>query len=570
MQKFFLAALLACALAGCQQPTRTVSDSATAHAWDAFVTEYLEARMASEPSWAVNLGRHEFDGKLPDFSRAGLYRSIAWRRSTVERARAFPDASLTAAQRFERDNLVADIEGDLFWLTDAETPWTNPAFYADAIDPTVYIALAYAPLEQRLRAYTAWARAVPTALAQARANLRTPMPRTYAQLGRNIFGSLGGFLDQDVPAIFAPVQDARLRAEFDAANAGAAKAFKDMDAWLQSQEATATDAYAIGAEKFLRMLSATERVDVPLARLKEMGERDLERNLAALRETCSRLAPGQAVKTCVEQVKAHKPAEGPVAAAGKQLHELRAFIVARHVVTIPSEEVAEAKEAPPYRRWNAAYIDVPGPYEKNLVSTYRIAPPDPTWSAAEQAAYVPGRADLLFYSAHEVWPGHFLQHLHSDRVPSKIGRLFRSYAFSEGWAHYAEEMMWEMGLGDGDPEIHVAQITNALWRDVRYLSAIGLHTGGMTVAESEAMFRDQAFLDPGNARQQAARGTFDPGYGNYTLGKLMIRRLRDDWTATRGGRTSWQPFHDMLLSYGSPPLPLVRRAMLPGDTSPPI
>jgi len=572
MLKAVFTAAMACALVACQQqPTISHSDAlARSPAWDATVAEYIEARMAIQPSWAVYLGRHEFDGKLPDFSRAGIQRRIDYEHASRDRFRAFTDASLGAAQRFERDYLVADIEGDLFSLEDAETPWTNPAYYAWELDPNVYIDREYAPLAQRMRAYAAWARAVPTALAQARENLRTPVPLTFLQLGRNIYGSLGRFLEKDVPGIFAAVRDDKLRAEFDLANTGAAKALKDFDTWLQALEPTATSDFALGPEKFLRMLRATERVDVPLARLKEMGERDLERNLAALRDACQRFAPGGSVPACVAKVQARKPAEGPVLAARKQLHDLRAFIVDKRVVTIPSAELADVKEAPPYRRWNAAYINVPGPYEKNLPSIYRIAPPDPAWSAADQAAYIPATTDLLFISAHEVWPGHFLQHLHSARAPAQSARIFRSYAFSEGWAHYAEEMMWEMGLGNGDPEVHVGQLTNALLRDVRYLSAIGLHTGGMTVAESEAMFREKAFKDAGNARQQAARGTFDPGYGNYTLGKLMIRRLRDDWTATHGGRAAWPSFHDEFLSYGAPPIPLVRGAMLPGDSRPPI
>jgi hypothetical protein len=259
-----------------------------------------------------------------------------------------------------------------------------------------------------------------------------------------------------------------------------------------------------------------------------------------------------------------------VTAAQQQLGGLRSFVVEKRVVTIPGPEQAGVRESPPHKRWNPAYINIPGPYEKNLPSTYFIAPPDPQWSAADQAAYIPGESDLLIISVHEVWPGHFLQYLHSNRASSKFGQLFSTYSFGEGWAHYCEEMMWEVGLGDGNEEVHIGQLVNALLRDVRYLSALGLHTGGMTVAESEAMFRDKAFKDPGNARQQAARGTFDPGYGNYTLGKLMIRKLRDDWTATRGGRASWQAFHDGLLSYGSPPLPLVRKQMLGKDAGPPI
>jgi hypothetical protein len=369
---------------------------------------------------------------------------------------------------------------------------------------------------------------------------------------------------------FAPVQDAALQAQLREANAGAIQAMKDLDAWFVSLERTATNGYAIGAARFAEMTWATERVDVPVARLKEIGERDMERNLAALREACARYDPGKSLTDCTEKVKAEKPPEGPVAAAQKQLDGLRAFIVSHKVVTIPGPEQARVAEAPPYQRWNAAYINIPGPYEKNLPSTYYIAPPDPAWTPKEQNDYIPGKADLLFISVHEVWPGHFLQFLHANRARSKLGRIFTSYAFAEGWAHYSEEMMWEVGLNDGDPATHVGQILNALLRDARYLSAIGLHTGGMTVAESEALFRDKAFQDAGNARQQAARGTFDPGYGNYTLGKLMIRKLRDDWTATRGGRAAWQAFHDELLSHGSPPLPVVRKVMLGPDSGPPL
>jgi uncharacterized protein (DUF885 family) len=175
---------------------------------------------------------------------------------------------------------------------------------------------------------------------------------------------------------------------------------------------------------------------------------------------------------------------------------------------------------------------------------------------------VPGKASLLFVAVHEVWPGHFLNYLHVNRNESAVARNMGSYSFSEGWAHYTEEMMWDAGLGDGDPETHIGQLLNALLRNVRYLSAIGLHTEGMTVEESERMFAEKAFQDPGNARQQAVRGTFDPGYLNYTLGKLMIMKLREDWTASRGGRKAWGRFHDTFLSYGSPPVPLVRRAML--------
>jgi uncharacterized protein (DUF885 family) len=200
---------------------------------------------------------------------------------------------------------------------------------------------------------------------------------------------------------------------------------------------------------------------------------------------------------------------------------------------------------------------------------YNIAPPDPSWTPRERAAYIPGKAKLLYTSVHEVWPGHFLQFLYANRNPSKVAALWVGYAYAEGWAHYSEEMMWEEGLGNGDPEQHVGQLVEALLRNVRFLSAIGLHTQGMEVQESDKMFRERGYIDAGNARQQAARGTYDPGYLKYTLGKLMIRKLRADWLAQQQGAAAstdpkqyWHAFHDKFLSFGGPPIPLVRKAMV--------
>ena len=339
---------------------------------------------------------------------------------------------------------------------------------------------------------------------------------------------------------------------------------KDLNAWFTQQESSATNDFALGPEKFSQMLQATERVDVPLAQLKEIADRDLERNLTALREACAQLAPGKTIAQCVAKAQANKPQGSPVEAARKQLVDLRSFVEEKKIVTVPGPEEAKVEEAPPYNRQNFAYINIPGPYEKGLPSIYYIAPPDPSWPKAERDAFVPGQADLLFTSVHEVWPGHFLQFLHANRSPSKFGEVFVGYAFAEGWAHYTEEMMWEAGLGS-DPETHIGQLIEALLRNVRFLSAIGLHTGGMMVAESEKMFREKGYQDAGNARQQAARGTFDPAYLNYTMGKLIIKKLREDWTASRGGRQAWKEFHDEFLKYGGPPIPLVRKAMLGGE-----
>ena len=554
----------------CQQATppntQTAMNTTDSSAWDSYVNEFLEAYFVAHPDFAVRAGRHEFDGKLPDWSADGFAKEAKRLHGEKDRLAGFQDSTLSERQRFEREYIASIIDADLFWIESAEWPFRCPQFYADSIDPDVYVSREYAPLEQRLKAYTAYAKAVPTAVEQIRKNLRTPLPKTFVDIGHTTFGGLISFYEKDVPAIFASVKDQQLNQDFKTANDGAIKAMKDMNDWFKSQEATATTSFALGAEKFSEMLKATERVDVPLDQLSQIGRQDLDRNLAALKDACSTYAPAASVSECVAKAQSHKPAGGSVEMARKQLGDLKAIINEKKVVTIPGPEEAKVAEAPAYRRWNFAYINIPGPYEKGLPSVYYIAPPDPSWSQKEKDAYVPGVGSLLFTSVHEVWPGHFLQFLHANRSSSKLGQLCVGYAFSEGWAHYTEEMMWDAGLGNNEAEMHVGQLLEALLRNVRFVSAIEMHTGKMTVEESEKMFLEQGYQDAGNARQQAARGTFDPAYLNYTMGKLMIRKLRADWTATRGGKQAWQAFHDEFLKYGGPPIPLVRKAMLPGDT----
>ena len=354
--------------------------------------------------------------------------------------------------------------------------------------------------------------------------------------------------------------------EFRQSNAEAEAAMRSLATFFADNRASASDDFALGEAKFARMLMATERVTTPLGQVEAAGRADLERNLAAMKEACAVLLPGKPISACVAKVEHNKPAGGALAGARRELDELRSFIEAKEVVSVPGTEQALVNNAPPYNRANFAYIDIPGPYEKGLSSVYYISPPDPSWSAQAQRDYLPGRARLLFTSVHEVWPGHFLQFLHSNRKGSIANRVFVSYAFAEGWAHYGEEMMWEEGLGAGDAETHVGQLLAALLRNVRFVCAIGVHTHGMALAECERLFREQAYADEGSARQQAARAAYDPAYLNYTMGKLMIRKLRADWTGSRGGRAAWRAFHDQFLSYGGPPIPLVRAAMLGNDT----
>jgi uncharacterized protein (DUF885 family) len=570
MRRFQIAVLLAVVCCGCRgssgESTPAAATTPSGSPWVGVRNELVEDYLKAHPAFAVVAGRHEYDGLLPDWSANGIAAEIRRLHAARDRALGVADASLDDASRFERDEFVARVDRDLFWLETAEAPFTNPAFYVDwmldNLDPSPYLTRNYAPLETRMRAYTKYARSVQQAAGQIRANLRTPLARPLLERGVSAFKGFGDFYAKNVAAAFASVADQSAQKEFAEANSAAAKAMHDLAAWLESQRATATASFALGPEKFTKMLVDTERVPTSIADLETAGRADLARNQQALRDACATYAPGATVQACMAKMSANKPTGGAVEGARMQLADLKKFVQEAGFASIPGPEEALVNEAPPYNRDNFAYIDIPGPYEKGLPAVYYIAPPDPKWSAREQRDYLPGKADLLFTSVHEVWPGHFLQFLHSNRNSSIMARLFVGYAYAEGWAHYAEEAAWEMGLGGNDLETHIGQLSNALLRNVRFLSAIGLHTRGMTVAESEKMFIEQAFSDAGTARQQSTRGTYDPAYLNYTMGKLMIRKLRDDWTASRGGRKGWREFHDRFLGSAAPAIPMIRKQMM--------
>ncbi len=555
MPKFLaLAAVALLTLAGCNQNSANYAE---------FQNRFIERAFEIDPTFAANQGRHEFDGRLPDWTEQGIQTAITFLRDSITEAEAM--RGLSEEQTFQRDYLVAIARGQLFWLETADQPHTNPAFYMGALSPSMYVTRPYAPLEVRLRAYIQYLEAIPTAAEQIRTNLRTPLPLTFINYGRSAFGGLAEYYQGDGKAAFAEVDDPALQSQLSTASNAAAVAMSALSNWLETQRPNATNDFALGAERFAQMLRDTEMVDVSLEELERIGREDLVRNQQALTQACAQYAPGATLPACMTRANEQKPQGGAVEGARAQLAGLRQFIIDNTLVSIPGVEEAQVEEAPPFARQNFAYINIPGPYETNLPSVYYIAPPDPTWPAQVQRDFVPSETELLFVSAHEVWPGHFLNFLHANRSENQFGRIFVGYAYAEGWAHYTEEMMWDAGLGAGDARTHIGQVSNALRRDCRYLSAILMHTGRMTVDQSREMFVNECYQDEGNARQQAARGTYDPAYLNYTMGKLLIRRLREDWTASRGGREGWHDFHDAFLSYGGPPIPLVRQQMMGGE-----
>jgi uncharacterized protein (DUF885 family) len=570
-----LSGVLLLMLAGCgESPApapKAKGPGPASQEWAKISKGFIEDYLTAQPFFAAEAGRHEFDGQLPDLSAHGIKREISRLHEQRALIAAVDPAALEPRERFDRAYLMAVADKDLFWIEKTNFPFSNPSWYVNQFDPDMYLSKNYAPLDVRLKAYIKYARNVPKMAKNIQENLKSPLPKSYVDLGIDQFGGLAEFYSKNVAQVFASVADADLQKQLADANTNAANAMNTLKQYLMAERKNANDKFALGADLFAQMVKQTEQVDLPIEQIEAAGRADLDRNLAALKTECDAYAAKVSLAQCVAKMAANKPKAGPVAEARSMLPMLKDYIVKNNIVSIPSTEDALVAEAPPYNRANAAFINVTGPYEKGVPSIYNIAPPDPKWSKAEQAAYIPGEGTLLFTTVHEVWPGHFLQFLHANANPSKLEGLWVGYAFAEGWAHYSEEMMVEMGLVKGDPEKHIGQINEALLRNVRLLSAIGLHTHGWTVAQSEKMFKEQAFQDPGNARQQAARGTYDPAYLNYTLGKLMIRKLRTDWlakTAPAGttpaadDQSRWHEFHDKFLSYGGPPIPLLRKEMV--------
>ena len=433
--------------------------------WKAFAATTIAEYYAQNPEIAVYAGLHEHDGQMSDVSLAAQARYAKWIDGIIAAANSYD--SLTGIEAFERDYLITAIEGELFWIRDSGFATNNPVFYAQRISADIYIDREYAPIETRIVAYTKYVSQLPAMLQTMRANLQPPLPAPYIETAHAIFSGTADYLSNTVPGLFAAVEDEQLQRQFAAANSGAAEAAAQTATWLEGLRATASDDYALGEERFLKMLRATEGVDITLAELKAAGEANLQRNLNKLYEACAEFAPGESTEDCVSKVQSRKPPEGAVGGATRQLPSLRKFVEDNDLVSIPGSENALVAEAPPHRRNNSAYIEIPGPFESGMPSIYYIAPPDPAWSEKDQLAYTPNEAELLGTSVHEIWPGHFLQFLHANRAENNVGRHFSTYSYVEGWAHYAEQMMIDAGLDAGDPEIRIGHLLKALVRNVR-------------------------------------------------------------------------------------------------------
>ncbi len=533
---------------------------------------YLAALFGPHPTMAAGLGLHDYDGRMPDPREPARARRTAALQDFSTRLRAIPYAALDVEDAHDHTLLAHAIDEELFELEQLREFERNPLAFSGPLDVSGYIKRDYAPLERRVRALTEHLRQVPDYLVGARETLCQPVPRPFLDTALEVYGGTVQFQENELRRAARAVESVALRDEFERANDAAIAALRQFTRYLEETVSPrATEEFHLGEERFLTMLRLGEMVDLPIDRLLEIGEADLARNRARLHEAAERIAPGRSVRdVLMRQAQDHPPADRLLAEAEALLEDLRAFVEGHDLVSIPSPVRCRVEETPPFARWAFAMMDTAGPFEAAAESFYYITLPDPGWppEQAEEWLRKFDYATLRDVGIHEVYPGHYVHFLHIRAIPRALRRVLTSYSFVEGWAHYCEEMMLDAGYGGGGPHLELAQLSEALLRNVRFLVSIKMHTRGLRKDTAARMFVEEAYIDPLPADREAVRGTFDPGYLNYTLGKLMVTKLRDDLKTQEGGGFSLRGFHDRLMALGAPPVPLARRRFLHTDPGP--
>jgi uncharacterized protein (DUF885 family) len=535
----------------------------------ALVQRVLDERWKSSPPEAASSGLHEYDGMLPPVTMASIEWHVIELRAALTEGETIGSEGLAPQELFDRDLLLLGLRNEIWELSEDCSFTRDPMALMWPLEATAYLDRSYAPVEERMASMTDLLLAVPAYLDSVRALLNPPFAKPVLHQALEAYSGLAQYYRGDV----AEFAEANLTlasglAVMQAAE-DAAQAIDGMIAYLRGQESISTDDFALGIERYAKMLSLGEMVDVPLAQIEAAGERELLRHQALVRDAADRIAPGKPLGEAISVVtKDHPAADRLIDVTRDMLEEIRSFTIAHDIVSVVSEIRAEVRETPAFMRWAFAAMNGPGPFEKVATeSFYYVTPVEAHWTPEQAEEWLSnfGYATLKMISVHEAYPGHYVHFLRHANAPSVVSKVFGAYSFWEGWAHYCEEMFLEAGYGDGDPKIQLAMAQEALVRVCRLLCSLRMHTKGQTLAEAERFFQDEAFMEELPAKMEAIRGTFDPGYLNYTLGKLLIYKLRVDWQLEQGDAYSLKAFHDELLGHGAPPIPMLRKHMLRND-----
>jgi len=552
---------------------RAESSDSTAD-FDRLVDSYFDFHFQFHPKEATAAGFHQYDAKLEDFSRVSREAEAAKLRTfSTELARIDP-AQLPAGTSGDLAFLQNTIKGRLLELESVQMWRKDPNVYVGGATESIFVIIkrSFAPPEERLRSVIARERQIPGVLQAAHDNLSNP-PKIYTEITIEQMPGIIEFFQKDVPDAFQGVKDASLRAEFQSSNDAVVKALESFQLFLQNDLLPISHGdFRIGAENFRQKLLDDEMVDIPLDQLLKIGYADLRRNQQRLKETAALVNPNAAPREVLASLEKDHPAADQLLPAFRNLLEgLRDFIVARKIVTIPSPIMPILEETPPFMRaTTTASMDTPGAYEsKATEAMFNVTLTEPGWAPQRVEDWMEGfnRGTIASTAIHEAYPGHYVQFLWVKRLNSKVRKLLYCSSNAEGWAHYTEQMMLDEGYGGGDPKLRMGQLQDALLRNSRFIVGIEMHTGNMTMDQAREFFVNEGYQVPAVADMETKRGTSDPTYLVYTLGKLQILKLREDYKKKLGDKFALQDFHDRFMQQGGVPLVIIRHAML-GDDSP--
>jgi len=538
-------------------------------AFRALAAEIIDDAYQRSPSFATYQGVHKYDTRLETFAKEAVSRSVARALAFRKRLDAIDPATLSDAAQLDRELLQHEMDLVVLEL-DVVKSWAKDAdSYSGTATDAVFSIMkrSFAPAADRLKLIIAREKLIPALLAEARVNLDNP-PEVFTRVAINQNDGVQRFFRTDLPLAFAEVKDQALLTEFKQTNDAVLAALVDYKRWLQTDLLPRSrGSFALGASTYSALLSASNMIDTPLDELLRIAETDRVVNERAFFAAADAIDPTKSTADVLADVTARHPtAEALLTTTQDALDSLRTFVTSKNLVTIPVSPPAQVRETPPFRRaTTTASMDTPGPWETGASEAYfYVTRPDPRWARSEQEDYMRNwyYSLIVNVAVHEVYPGHYLQFLNAKNYPSDVRRVFGASSNSEGWAHYAEQLMVDEGFRADDPTYRLAELQDALLRDVRFAVGIKMHTQGMTIDEATALFMEEGHLPAAVARSEATRGAGDPLYGYYTMGKLAILKLRNDYRAQKGAAFSLKDFHDTFIRLGPLPLPLVREAML--------
>jgi uncharacterized protein (DUF885 family) len=534
-----------------------------------FVDDYLGFLYEVRPTAATFDGVHTHDDLVEDFAKGQIERQRRDLGGFARRLAAIRPDSLSPAERLDRAMLESDIRARLLEIEQTRNHERNPQVYADTLATSLasQVLFRYAPSPERARRIVSKLRQTPSLIAAAKANIKEP-PGLFVKTALETLRGLLTFLDHDLPRAFGDIDDLSLLGDLADASTEATRAISGYIEYLDTEVAPKTKAsFRLGEALFAQKLQTDEGFQVPIPTMLEIGLRELGVKQEEFRRLAAKIGKGDPQEIWRQVKQEHPPAGQLVREAASQVETLRDFLIQNSIVSVPDHEPLTVAQTPPFYRWTFASLWSPGPFEtKPVRAYYYVTDVDQSWPADRQQQHLRdfNLPTLWSISMHESYPGHFLHFQHLRQVESRLRKstLLAPLSTVEGWAHYAEQAMVDAGFGDDDVRIKLGQIAESLIRLSRLVVSIRLHADDWSVEQGVRFFRDEAFLEETSARREAERGTFDPSYGVYALGKLALMKLRTDLKASQSGKFSARAFHDSVMANGVLPLPLQRQALL--------